>query len=235
MKTPKKRIDRSVDVDAISDDDVLGTTMPRHDNQGPEQKFLHKFEAAKELRRKFSGLNKSPEEIAAIIGVETSQENLDMIQDLMKSRFWDQVYEDSGFRFSKSIETKIRQMVTEAVTEAAAEALELDERWREDDEAEWHKSIAGNQQAVAPAKPNIGAKIVTQSPAIDASGAAVQKARQLVAMSTQMVARKNPVLARHVATLASQFEDLIKQPSVDNNRKALQIAGQISSIAKSIG
>lgn len=228
--TPKKRIDRNVDVDSISDDDVLDTTTPRHDNQGYQQQFFHKLEAAKELRQKFSGLNKSPEEIAAAIGVEPSQENLDMIQDLMKSRMWTPVYEDTGYRFSSEIETKIRLMVTEAV----AEALELDERWREDDEAEWHQSInAGAKPAASPAKPAIGAKVVTGQTG-GASAEAVQKARQLVAMATQMAVRKNPVMGRHLATLANQFEDLIKQPSEDNNRKAVQLASQISSLAKSI-
>lgn len=226
MKTRKKRIDRSVDVDAISDDDVLDTTMPRHDNQSPEQKFLHKFEAAKELRRKFSGLNKSPEEIAALVGVEPSQENLDMIQDLMKSRSWNQVYEDSGYRFSKSIETKIRRMVSEAV----AEAMELDERWREDDEAEWHKSITGGQQQ----NPNKSA--ASPKPATPTAGAPenVQKARQLVALATQMAAKKNPVMAKHIQTLASQFEDLVRSPNPENNAKAMKMVGQISSLAKSL-
>ncbi len=226
MKTPKKRIDRSIDVDAISDDDVLDTTTPRHDNQSPEQKFLHKFEAAKELRRKFSGLNKSPEEIAALVGVDPSHENLDMIQDLMKSRFWNQVYEDSGYRFNKSIETRIRQMVTEAV----AEAMELDERWREDDEAEWHKSITGGQQQT-PNKPAMAPK-----PSAPAAGGvdSVQKARQLVALATQMAARKNPVMAKHIQTLASQFEDLVRSPNPENNAKAMKMVGQISSLAKSL-
>lgn len=226
----KKRIDRSVDVDSISDDDVLDTTTPRHDNQGYEQQNFHKLEAAKELRQKFSGLNKSPEEIAAAIGVEPSQENLEMIQDLMKSRRWTPVYEDAGYRFSSEVETKIRLMVTEAV----AEALELDERWREDDEVEWHQSINGGvKSATDLAKPAIGAKVVTgQAGGISAE--AVQKARQLVAMATQMAARKNPVMGRHLANLANQFEDLIKQPSEANNRKAIQLASQISSLAKSI-
>jgi hypothetical protein len=227
MKPPKKRIDRSIDVDAISDDDVLDTTTPRHDNQSPEQKFLHKFEAAKELRRKFSGLNKSPEEIAALVGVEPSQENLDMIHDLMKSRFWNQVYEDSGYRFSKSIETKIRQMVTEAV----AEAMELDERWREDDEAEWHKSITGGQQQ-NPSKPAAAPK--PTAPAATGAPENLQKARQLVALATQIAARKNPVMAKHIQTLASQFEDLVKSPNPENNAKAMKMVGQISSLAKSL-
>lgn len=226
MKTSKKRIDRSVDIDAISDDDVLDTTTPRHDSQSPEQKFLHKFEAAKQLRREFSGLNKSPEEIAALIGVEPSQENIEMIHDLMKSRFWNQISEDSGYRFDKSVETRIRQIVTEAV----AEAMELDERWREDDEAEWHKSIAG--QAQQPPRGIAADPQQTQSGAN--SAVTVQKARQLVALATQMVARKSPVMARHVGTLATQFEDLIKQPSPENNAKAMKLAGQISSLAKSI-
>lgn len=126
---------------------------------------------------------------------------------------------------SKEIETRIRQIVTEAV----AEAMELDERWREDDEAEWHQSIAG--QAQQPPR-GIAAK-PQQQPA--AGGAdTVQKARQLVALATQMVARKNPVMARHIGTLATQFEDLIKQPSPENNAKAMKLAGQISSLAKSI-
>ena len=227
MKTPKKRIDRSIDVDAISDDDVLDTTTPRHDNQSPEQKFLHKFEAAKELRRKFSGLNKSPEEIAALVGVEPSQENLDMIQDLMKSRFWNQVYEDSGYRFDKSVETRIRQMVTEAV----AEAMELDERWREDDEAEWHKSITGGQKQ-NPSKPAAAPK--PAAPAATGAPESLQKARQLVALATQMAARKNPVMAKHIQTLASQFEDLVRSPNPENNAKAMKMVGQISSLAKSL-
>jgi len=226
MKKLNKRIDRTVDVDAISADDVLDATTPRHDDQGPGQKFLHKLEAAKELRQKFSGLNKSPEEIAALIGVEASQENLEMIQDLMQGKMWGAVYEDSGYRFTKSVETRIRQIVTEAV----AETIELDERWREDDEAEWHRSIAGQPQSKAP----IPTKPVTQQPVSDTSGAAVQKARQLVAMATQMAARKNPMMGKHISTLATQFEDLIKQPSPDNNAKALKLAGQISALAKSI-
>ena len=41
-------------------------------------------------------------------------------------------------------------------------------------------------------------------------------------------------MGKHIATLASQFEDLIKQPSEANNVKALKLAGQISALAKSI-
>lgn len=232
MKMHKKRIDRTVDVDAISDDDVLDTTTPRHDNQGPEQKFFHKLEAAKELRQKFSGLNKTPEEIATLIDVEPSQENLDMIHDLMKSKMWTPTFESTHGKFSlgESVEAKIRLVVTEAVAEF------LDERWREDDEAEWHQSINGATKPPAQ-QPASGAKIVgtTSAPGAGAaSGAAVQKARQLVAMATQMAARKNPVMGRHVSTLATQFEDLIKQPSEANNLKALRLASQISSLAKSI-
>ena len=123
------------------------------------------------------------------------------------------------------------------VTEAVAEALDqLDERWREDDEAEWHQSINGASKP--PSQPvAAGAKIVANSGAArgaGASAAAVQKARQLVALATQMAARKNPVMGKHIATLASQFEDLIKQPSEANNIKALKLAGQISALAKSI-
>jgi hypothetical protein len=125
---------------------------------------------------------------------------------------------------SKEIETRIRQIVTETV----AEAMELDERWREDDEAEWHQSIAGQTQ-----QPQRGIAAKPQQPAVGGADT-VQKARQLVALATQMVARKNPVMARHIGTLATQFEDLIKQPSPENNAKAMKLAGQISSLAKSI-
>lgn len=222
----KKRIDRSVDVDAISDEDVLDTTNPRHDNQGHEQKFLHMLDAAKELRQRFSGLNKSPSEIATEIGVEPNQENLAMIEDLMKSRMFSQGMFAEGNRrclLGPAAEKKIRQIVTEAV----AEVVELDERWREDDESEWHKSIAGNSQQ-ATQNNNAGTTAGTSS------AETVQKARQLVALATQIASRKNPAMAKHISTLASQFEDLAKQPNPENTAKAMKLASQISSLAKSL-
>lgn len=117
------------------------------------------------------------------------------------------------------------------VTEAVAEAMELDERWREDDEAEWHKSITSGQQQT-PNKPAMTPK--PSAPAAGGTPENLQKARQLVALATQMAARKNPVMAKHIQTLASQFEDLVRSPNPENNTKAMKMVGQISSLAKSL-
>ena len=82
----RKQISEELDPDKLSDEDVLHNTEPKYfgDMFTPEHKLLYRIFLSKELKLR----GKSPEEIAAKLGVQDDQELVSTIKDIISNSFY---------------------------------------------------------------------------------------------------------------------------------------------------